>query len=222
MGLENYVMPVVTSVFSLQYECLFPLIEERGVICYSLYNMNYYAIQVYTKKEESFIEQASSNIVKAGYDVRFVFPRRRLSVRRQGNEFLELYPLFPGYVFLEAERLPDDLYNVVSTTKSFCRFLPSNQNIQPLGGHDLAVLRKFSFANGIAEPSQVFFDKNDRIVVVAGPLLGLEGHIIKVDRRKRRAKINLDFASELFQIDLAFEVIKKMAGCDGGSDDSSE
>ena len=39
----------------------------------------------------------------------------------------------------------------------------------------------------------VHFDENERIVVDEGPLNGLEGSIIKVDRRKQRAKIQLDF-----------------------------
>jgi transcriptional antiterminator NusG len=42
---------------------------------------------------------------------------------------------------------------------------------------------------------------------VEGPLMGLEGRIIKVDRRKGRAKINLDLYNDSFTIDLAFEVI---------------
>jgi transcriptional antiterminator NusG len=37
--------------------------------------------------------------------------------------------------------------------------------------------------------------------------MGLEGRIIKVDKRKRRAKIMLDLYNDSFSIDLAFEVI---------------
>ncbi|MCL2557796.1 MAG: antitermination protein NusG, partial [Treponema sp.] len=39
------------------------------------------------------------------------------------------------------------------------------------------------------------------------PLKGLEGRIIKVDKRKKRAKIRLDLYDESFAIDLAFEII---------------
>jgi len=49
----------------------------------------------------------------------------------------------------------------------------------------------------------------NRIVVLHGPLSGLEGRIIKVDQRKKRAKIALDLCSDSFTIDLAFEVIEK-------------
>ena len=41
-----------------------------------------------------------------------------------------------------------------------------------------------------------------------GPLKGLEGLIIKVDKRKKRAKIKMDFANDSILIDLGFELIK--------------
>jgi len=53
----------------------------------------------------------------------------------------------------------------------------------------------------------VYFNEDSRIVVVEGPLMGLEGRIVKVDRRKGRAKIMLDLYNDSFSIDLAFEVI---------------
>ena len=53
------------------------------------------------------------------------------------------------------------------------------------------------------------FDENDRIVVIEGPLKGFEGSIIKVDRRKHRAKIQVDFAGNAHTMDLSFEDIEK-------------
>jgi transcriptional antiterminator NusG len=53
----------------------------------------------------------------------------------------------------------------------------------------------------------VYFNDNSRIVVIEGPLMGLEGRIVKVDRRKGRAKVSLDLYNDSFTIDLAFEVI---------------
>lgn len=62
----------------------------------------------------------------------------------------------------------------------------------------------------MAEKSKVYFNEEDRIVVSEGPLKGLEGRIIKVDKRKGRAKIKLDFYDNSFAIDLAFEIISRV------------
>ena len=74
----------------------------------------------------------------------------------------------------------------------------------------MSILQHFlKFGQNISA-SQVYFDEHDRICVVEGPLKGLEGLIIKVDKRKKRAKIKMDFANENLLIDLGFELIKGM------------
>ena len=52
------------------------------------------------------------------------------------------------------------------------------------------------------------FDENRRIRVVSGPLQGLEGRIVKVDRRKGRARVRLDIYADAFEIDLGFEILE--------------
>lgn len=57
-------------------------------------------------------------------------------------------------------------------------------------------------------PSLVRFDENQKIKVIEGPLQGIEGFIIKVNKRKRRAKVKLDIAESVIILDLAFEVME--------------
>ncbi|MDR3147356.1 MAG: antitermination protein NusG, partial [Treponema sp.] len=93
-------------------------------------------------------------------------------------------------------------------TDGFFRFLKSNQDISPMADRDLEVALHFIKNVGpVAGKSRVYFNEDSRIVVVEGPLMGLEGRIIKVDKRKRRAKIKLDLYNDSFSIDLGFEVI---------------
>ena len=79
----------------------------------------------------------------------------------------------------------------------------------PLAGKDLAIIRHFMGLGPKIGPSLVRFDENDRILVIEGPLKGFEGCIIKVDRRKQRAKIRVDFAGSSHTMDLSFEDIEK-------------
>lgn len=53
--------------------------------------------------------------------------------------------------------------------------------------------------------SMIHFDENERIVVDEGSLKGLEESIITVDRRKQRAKIQLDFHGSTYTLDLALK-----------------
>ena len=65
-------------------------------------------------------------------------------------------------------------------------------------------------AGPIAGISRVFFDENSRIVVMDGPMAGLEGRIIKVDKRKKRAKVKLNLYEDSFTVDLGYEVMESL------------
>ena len=122
-------------------------------------------------------------------------------------------PVFPGYIFVESEDDDSILKNKMAFRRipGFYRFLKTNQNICPLSGRDLELVLHFIKKVGpVAGLSRVYFNEDSRIIVTEGPLLGLEGKIIKVDKRKGRAKIKLDLYNDSFAIDLSFEVIGRI------------
>jgi len=172
--------------------------------------MNYYALQVKTRGEEKFIRLFRGQHPEISLPL--YFPQRLLDIRRGGKIYPTKLAVFPGYVFLE---LPDrenilDYHWALRKTDGFFRFLRSNQDIAPLQSRDLELVLHFIKSVGpMAGKSQVYFDENSRIVVISGPLSGLEGRIIKADKRKGRAKIKLDLYGDSFCIDLAFEVLVK-------------
>jgi len=140
------------------------------------------------------------------------FPQRLLDIRRGGKITPSKLAVFPGYIFLELQE-DENIYNyhwAFRKTEGFNRFLRSNTNITPLANRDLELALHFiKGASPIAGKSLVYFDENSRIAVISGPLSGLEGRIVKVDKRKGRAKIKLDLYGDSFCIDLAFEVLVK-------------
>ena len=140
------------------------------------------------------------------------FPMRSLDIRKNGKIITSNRAIFPGYVFLELDKGENILQYqwVFRRTEGFYRFLRSNQDIAPLKNKDLELVLHFIKRIGpLAGKSRVYFNENSRIVVISGPLTGLEGRIIKADKRKGRAKIKLDLYDDTFSIDLAFEVINE-------------
>ena len=170
--------------------------------------VSYYAIQVKTRSEAKFIRLFKALHPEIVYALHF--PQRRIDIRRQGIIRQSVAGVFPGYVFIEMGEEDDILLHQweFRRTGGFLRFLKSNQNICPLENRDLELVLHFiKKAGPVAGVSRVYFNENARIVVMDGPLMGLEGNIIKVDKRKKRAKIKLDLYDDTFMIDLAFEVI---------------
>jgi len=170
--------------------------------------MNYYAIQVKTRCEDKFIKLFRAQHPDITLPIHF--PKRQLDIRRAGKIKTATLAVFPGYLFIEAEN-DDEIQSKkwdFRKTEGFYRFLKSNQNVTPLADRDLELVLHFINSSGLtAGKSKVYFNENARIVVVEGPLMGLEGRILKVDRRKGRAKIKLDLYDDSFTIDLGFEVI---------------
>jgi len=174
--------------------------------------MNFYAIQVKTRGEEKFLNRVKKNTefqqLLDSLEAEVVWPRRQLTIRKQGIEKTALSPIFPGYVFLSARTLSTELFWKIRRTQGFYRFLKNNQEIEPLGGKDREILLHFLSFGEIVTKSDAYFDENQRIVIVQGPMKGLEGSIEKVDRRRKRAKIRLSLYEDSFLVDFGFDIIK--------------
>jgi transcriptional antiterminator NusG len=166
--------------------------------------MHYFALQVRTGKEAQVISIAR----RRQPDASLLWPRRRLRIRRGGEWKDSLAPLFPGYLFLRADDVDDIPWRELRSLPDFIRFLPSNDRIVALDEHDQATLTHFLSFGEVVDKSVVTFDENRRIRVVSGPLQGLEGLIVKVDRRKGRAKVRLDIYADAFEIDFGFEILE--------------
>jgi len=172
--------------------------------------MKYYVVQVETRNEHKFVRIASQRV---GEEVRRVlWPRRRLNIRRGGKTREELAAIFPGYVFIESDELTAQDYWAIRRVPGFFRFLKSNHNVQPLSEQDQRLLVHFLSFGEIVDKSKVAFDENQRIEVLEGPLKGLEGRIVKVDKRKGRAKVKLDMYDESFLVDFGFESMQRLPG----------
>lgn len=178
--------------------------------------MQYYAIQVYTSQEAEFIRRAGHSKFPAG--VRLFLPRRILSIRKKGKTNNRQVPVFPGYVFLEivGDKIDEATRWTLRRVDGFIRFLKDSRNPTPLTDTDRRMLLHFISFGECADKSKVIFDENERIQVLEGPLKGLEGRIVRVDRRRGRAKVALDICQTGFLVDLGFEVVVRVT--EGGGD----
>jgi transcriptional antiterminator NusG len=171
--------------------------------------MAFFVIQVRTGKEQQYIKQADK--VLQPPEQRLYWPRRALRIRRQGEWKDSVAAIFPGYLFLQAESIPPALYGALKRISGFLRYLKDNQHIEPLNERDREILLHFLSYGEVVQRSRVFFDRDNRIRVISGPLKGMEGRVVKVDRRKGRARIRLEFYEDSFLIDFGFDALEKAA-----------
>lgn len=170
--------------------------------------MEYFVAQVRTQKEAAFI-RLTDHVDLPGIR-RLFWPRRMLKIRRRGIVKRGEVPVFPGYIFLEGDTIRAETYQKLKRLPHFLRFLPDNEDIRPLNSEDKRVIAQLVSYGDVVQPSRVTFDENSRILVLEGPLKGLEGRISKVDRRKGRAKVKLDLYDDSFEVDFPFESMEKI------------
>jgi transcriptional antiterminator NusG len=170
--------------------------------------MNYYVIQVKVRHEASFLELAGP--IARTLDIALIWPRRSLRIRRKGRWTKGLVPVFPGYIFLTVDQFPPLLYWRLKNLPYFYRFLTSNTNINPIPQKEAQIINHLLKYGEIVRESVGTFDIDNKIVVVEGPLKGLEGCIVKIDKRKGRAKVKLNLYEESYLVDFGFFSLEKL------------
>lgn len=165
---------------------------------------NYYVLLVESSKEEKI----KSNIeMLLEQDELVLLPTRELYIKRKGKTHVETRPLFGGYLFLYKETISGEFLNKIKQIKGFYKFLNTNRDIKSLTTIEVKQLGSFLKRDYKATISKIIFNNDDKIVVKEGPLKEFEGRIIKVDKRKQRAKIQLSMYNESHTIDFSFDDI---------------
>lgn len=168
--------------------------------------MNLYIIQVTTGKEDTYIKLWENK--KEHLPLKLFWLRKELMIRKNGHTHKSLKSIFPGYLFLEAEEIDPDTFQEFRHIHFFNRFLKADDKIHPLPFDEAKRIYELAKYGKVIGRSKVMYNEDDKIVVIDGPMKGFEGQIVKVDRRKKRAKIRLSLYDNPYTIDLGFDVLE--------------
>jgi transcription termination/antitermination protein NusG len=167
--------------------------------------MPFFGLQIWTGHEARFLVMAEKKLGEGG--ARILWPRRNLRIRRAGIWRDSVAPIFPSYLFVRSSEISPDLFTELKQIPGFIRFLPANEKIAPLNLKDQDLLSHFLSFGQVVEKSKAFFDENSRIRIISGPLKNLEGMIVRVDKRKGRARVRLSMYEDSFEVDFGFEAL---------------
>ncbi|MGH4118101.1 antiterminator LoaP [Clostridium sp.] len=164
----------------------------------------WYVLFVSTNQEEKVKKILQKEI---GNEYEFIVPTRELRERKNGKWQMVKRKLFPGYVLIKGI-MDIDIYYKLKKVPGIIKLLSSEGEILTVDESELRVLKILIDGDNIG--ISTLYKVNDSIKIVAGPLMGLEGQIIKVDSRKGRAKVSLSFMNEERIVELGIEVVDKI------------
>lgn len=166
----------------------------------------WYVIQVRTGSEKEIVRQCQKVIPQEILEKSFL-PYFEEMKRYQGSWHKEKKLLFPGYVFLITED-PDKLYQGLKQVIGLTKLLKTGEQIIPLKKAEIAFLLKFGGREQLVKMSTGFVEK-EQVVILEGPLKGLEGFVKKINRHKREACLQLSLFGRKLNIRVGLEIIER-------------
>lgn len=116
--------------------------------------------------------------------------------------------LFPGYLIVVTDCV-DKLAARLRRTPAFARILSNDGGFIPLERDEVAWIDAFTERGHRTVSASEGVIEGDRIVVLKGPLVGREGWIKKVNRRKRTAYLEIDMFGRTIQTKIGLGIVRK-------------
>lgn len=164
---------------------------------------NWYVIHVLTGKELD----VKSSVQKEGFKA--LVPRRILREKRKGKWREVERLLIPGYVFVSVEMSDKNYYSISGFPGVIDILRGASNSPDPVSFKEMQVIFRLTRDGDMVGISDVFLD-GDSVKVLSGPLEGYEGLIVKVDKRRFRAKVKFNLIGLEKFVELGVNVISKI------------
>ena len=165
--------------------------EDRGETSPS----PWYAIWTRSNCERLVAEQLSAKGFTA------FLPEMGARSRRNGTSHVVQVPMFPGYLFLR-HAMEKASYIEILKARGIVRILEGGwSRLTPVADEDVDAIHQL-VASGVPVFPHAYFREGDRVRVVEGPLVGLEGSFVRDKPHKGRLVVSVN----LLQTSVAVEV----------------
>lgn len=165
----------------------------------------WYVIQVYTGKELEIAQQCRDRVVEEGEDAFVPLAERWTKIR--GERTLITSRLFPGYVFIETEKI-EDFYKRLNRIYAMTKVLRTGEEMTPIQSEEEEYLRKLGGDEHIVKYSEGYIE-GEKLVVTSGPLKDFVGNVKKILRHKRLVVMEVPLLGRTVEVTLGLGVVER-------------
>jgi len=158
----------------------------------------WYAVWTRSNCERLVVEQLAAKAFSP------FLPEMAVRARREGKSRLTQVPIFPGYLFVR-HAMDKASYVEILKARGVVRILDGGwSRLTPIPADEVDAVQRL-VASGVPLFPHAYFQQGDRVRVVEGPLVGLEGLFVREQPNKGRLvlSINLLQASVAVEVDTA-------------------
>lgn len=132
-----------------------------------------------------------------------IYPKKRISWRKQGSIINLVRPLFEGYLFIAYPKEEIGIFDHLlrKYQLNIVWLVYSAGSLVPILNEEKQLLQKLIGSDGIVEVSTLE-KHNQQLRVVNGPLVGVEHIIKKISRRDLRITVEIPVLDEKRRIEL--------------------
>jgi len=164
--------------------------------------IDWYALFVKTGDEDNVKDRIKYRN-KDKFDI--VVPKRILREKKQGIWLNKIRIIFPGYVLVKGHVSIEDYYEF-KDIPGIISFIRSGDKLLKIKKDEVFILSKL-IHNGETIGFSKAFIENERVKIIEGPLKEMEGYIISINKRKKRAKIKISFMDEERTVELGINFL---------------
>jgi transcription elongation factor/antiterminator RfaH len=156
--------------------------------------MNWYAIYTQSRHDQKVLERLTRKEIES-----FLPLVERWSRRRDRRKRINL-PLFPGYLFVRSQM---DAYSHLEILKTdgVVRILGNDGKPTPIPDEQIFAIQAL-IKNGMAVTSHLYLKDGMKVRIVNGPLIGIEGILLKTQPKKHRFIISVDLLQESVSVEI--------------------
>lgn len=181
-------------------------VDEKKIPTWERTCEKWHAIFVRSGEEDRVKERL---LYKFGQDgPRIIVPKRKLKERKQGKWEIKVRVLFPGYVLLNGHIGVEEYY-LMKNTPGIIDILRDKSGLLVIQEDEIRVIKSLICDSEIISTSRVYMD-GSRVIVVDGPLLGMEGLIESIDKRKGRVKVKINFIGQPRTVELSVSMVQQV------------
>jgi transcriptional antiterminator NusG len=169
----------------------------------------WYAIWTATGSERKLCSWIKDYIPESLYDDCFV-PLVEQNRKVKGEWKTSIKPLFPGYLFIKTGGT--NIRKIAQKLKRFEMFaviLSTDGEFTPINKEETYLIDNAHENEGILG-SSIGMIEGEKIKILSGPLIGLEGAIRYINRHKRTATIELEMFGRTSKVNIGLEIISKL------------
>lgn len=166
-----------------------------------------YVIQVRTGSENTTINEIRSKISDDIYSDIYT-PVRDEKYKHEKKWIIKQKVLFPGYIFVDSDDIREFYYQLKLVT-GYTRLISIDREPVSVTEDELELINRLVNSEHIMEVSEgIIIGSN--VTIKRGPLKGLEGLIVNINRHKRKAWLQTEMFGRKQVIEVGLEITSKI------------